>query len=66
MSTIRNGRVREREKVTWNMATMGRIHEDECREGEQVLDKTFGYQRNFESIYELGKEIRRGHFGHTY
>ncbi|KAE9598052.1 hypothetical protein Lal_00003938 [Lupinus albus] len=32
---------------------------------EQVLDKSFGYGRNFGTKYELGKEIGRGHFGHT-
>ncbi|KAI7747244.1 hypothetical protein M8C21_004907, partial [Ambrosia artemisiifolia] len=30
-----------------------------------ILDKSFGYQRNFRSKYELGKEVGRGHFGYT-
>uniref|UniRef100_A0A6N2LIY1 Protein kinase domain-containing protein n=1 Tax=Salix viminalis TaxID=40686 RepID=A0A6N2LIY1_SALVM len=32
---------------------------------EQSLDKSFGYSKNFGAKYELGKEIGRGHFGHT-
>ncbi|KAK1420251.1 hypothetical protein QVD17_21694 [Tagetes erecta] len=31
----------------------------------QLLDKNFGYDHNFDVKYELGKEIGRGHFGHT-
>lgn len=31
----------------------------------EMLDKNFGYNRNFGAKYELGKEIGRGHFGHT-
>ncbi|KAJ9539139.1 hypothetical protein OSB04_031872 [Centaurea solstitialis] len=31
----------------------------------QSLDKNFGYNKNFGAKYELGKEIGRGHFGHT-
>ncbi|KAI3694011.1 hypothetical protein L1987_76969 [Smallanthus sonchifolius] len=31
----------------------------------QSLDKNFGYGKNFGAKYELGKEIGRGHFGHT-
>lgn len=31
----------------------------------QQLDKSFGYNRNFGARYELGKEVGRGHFGHT-
>ncbi|XP_071716601.1 CDPK-related kinase 3-like [Rutidosis leptorrhynchoides] len=31
----------------------------------QSLDKIFGYNKNFGAKYELGKEIGRGHFGHT-
>ncbi|KAF5810139.1 putative protein kinase CAMK-CDPK family [Helianthus annuus] len=34
-------------------------------EGEVMLDKSFGFLRNFKGKYELGKEIGRGHFGHT-
>ncbi|KAL4594690.1 hypothetical protein ACB092_12G037500 [Castanea dentata] len=34
-------------------------------EGERGLDKSFGYPKNFGAKYELGKEIGRGHFGHT-
>ncbi|CAA7055997.1 unnamed protein product [Microthlaspi erraticum] len=29
------------------------------------LDKNFGFAKNFEGKYELGKEVGRGHFGHT-
>ena len=34
-------------------------------EGERGLDKSFGYPKNFGAKYEIGKEIGRGHFGHT-
>ncbi|KAG0453876.1 hypothetical protein HPP92_025180 [Vanilla planifolia] len=34
-------------------------------EGERPLDKSFGFGKNFGSKYELGKEVGRGHFGHT-
>ncbi|KAJ7959412.1 CDPK-related kinase [Quillaja saponaria] len=33
--------------------------------GEGPLDKSFGYGKNFGAKYELGKEMGRGHFGHT-
>lgn len=42
----------------------GTINEDEG-EGGAPLDKTFGYPKNFRAKYELGKEVGRGHFGHT-
>ncbi|KAL8519586.1 hypothetical protein ACS0TY_010503 [Phlomoides rotata] len=32
---------------------------------ERQLDKSFGYSKNFAAKYELGKEVGRGHFGHT-
>ncbi|KMS96318.1 hypothetical protein BVRB_000320 [Beta vulgaris subsp. vulgaris] len=35
------------------------------RERERGLDKNFGYLKNFGVKYELGKEVGRGHFGHT-
>ncbi|KAK9291333.1 hypothetical protein L1049_019278 [Liquidambar formosana] len=38
---------------------------EEDGEGERQLDKTFGYAKNFLAKYELGKEVGRGHFGHT-
>lgn len=31
----------------------------------QSLDKNFGYSKNFAAKFELGKEVGRGHFGHT-
>ncbi|OIV96869.1 hypothetical protein TanjilG_08730 [Lupinus angustifolius] len=34
-------------------------------EGERTLDKNFGYGKNFGAKFELGKEVGRGHFGHT-
>ncbi|KAK9063130.1 hypothetical protein SSX86_017000 [Deinandra increscens subsp. villosa] len=43
----------------------GTIPEDDREAGERALDKSFGYQKNFGSKYELGKEVGRGHFGHT-
>lgn len=33
--------------------------------GERTLDKSFGYGKNFGAKFELGKEVGRGHFGHT-
>ncbi|XP_073000778.1 CDPK-related kinase 3-like [Typha latifolia] len=35
------------------------------QEVERPLDKSFGYGRNFGAKYEIGKEMGRGHFGHT-
>lgn len=43
----------------------GPIPEDGAAEPDQSLDKNFGYNRNFGAKYELGKEVGRGHFGHT-
>ncbi|KAJ7963445.1 CDPK-related kinase [Quillaja saponaria] len=43
----------------------GPIPEEPGTEPEQSLDKSFGYNRNFGAKYELGKEVGRGHFGHT-
>ncbi|KAH0448521.1 hypothetical protein IEQ34_022321 [Dendrobium chrysotoxum] len=37
----------------------------EDRRPERPLDKSFGYGKNFTVKYELGKEVGRGHFGHT-
>ncbi|KAL9672759.1 hypothetical protein QQ045_029011 [Rhodiola kirilowii] len=34
-------------------------------EGATTLDKTFDYAINFGARFELGKEVGRGHFGHT-
>ncbi|CAD6213186.1 unnamed protein product [Miscanthus lutarioriparius] len=34
-------------------------------EVERELDKSFGYDRHFAAKYELGREVGRGHFGHT-
>lgn len=45
-------------------AGQGTIPED-GREVGQQLDKNFGFGKNFEAKYELGKEIGKGHFGHT-
>ncbi|XP_077248451.1 CDPK-related kinase 3-like isoform X2 [Tasmannia lanceolata] len=42
----------------------GPIPEDGS-EAERPLDKSFGYGKNFAAKYELGKEVGRGHFGHT-
>ncbi|XAR62929.1 Non-specific serine/threonine protein kinase [Bertholletia excelsa] len=44
----------------------GPIPEDGATEPDhQSLDKNFGYNKNFGAKYELGKEVGRGHFGHT-
>lgn len=32
---------------------------------EENLNKNFGYPKNFPAKYDLGKEVGRGHFGHT-
>ncbi|KAH7421072.1 hypothetical protein KP509_13G039200 [Ceratopteris richardii] len=37
----------------------------EEQELEKPLDKSFGYSKNFTTKFELGKEVGRGHFGHT-
>jgi hypothetical protein len=37
----------------------------DAAEAERPLDKTFGFGKNFGAKYELGKEVGRGHFGHT-
>lgn len=34
-------------------------------ERERALDKSFGYSKNFGARFEVGKEVGRGHFGHT-
>lgn len=34
-------------------------------DNDQQLDKNFGFNKSFGGKYELGKEIGRGHFGHT-
>ncbi|OVA04750.1 Protein kinase domain [Macleaya cordata] len=38
---------------------------EEGEGGERPLDKSFGYRKDFVARYELGKEVGRGHFGHT-
>ncbi|XP_059452532.1 CDPK-related kinase 6 isoform X1 [Corylus avellana] len=40
---------------------------EENGEGEREggLDKSFGYAKNLGAKFELGKEVGRGHFGHT-
>ncbi|KAI3449306.1 hypothetical protein Pfo_005971 [Paulownia fortunei] len=38
---------------------------EEAEQQHHALDKNFGYSKNFGAKYELGKEIGRGHFGHT-
>lgn len=43
----------------------GTIPEENGGEDEGNLDKNFGYPKNFRAKYELGKEVGRGHFGHT-
>ncbi|KAL9686506.1 hypothetical protein QQ045_023966 [Rhodiola kirilowii] len=50
----------------------GTIQEDGGEEGVEgaeggttTLDKTFDYAKNFGARFELGKEVGRGHFGHT-
>uniref|UniRef100_A0A1J3HUM7 non-specific serine/threonine protein kinase n=2 Tax=Noccaea caerulescens TaxID=107243 RepID=A0A1J3HUM7_NOCCA len=40
-------------------------HGGESGGGGERLDKNFGFGKNLEGKYELGKEVGRGHFGHT-
>ncbi|XP_074281601.1 CDPK-related kinase 4-like [Silene latifolia] len=47
------------------LSTPGRDGEERERERERGLDKNFGYGKNLGGKYELGKEVGRGHFGHT-
>ncbi|KAL8494834.1 hypothetical protein ACS0TY_019132 [Phlomoides rotata] len=46
-------------------AAAGAVEETEQQQQQQQLDKNFGYNKNFGAKYELGKEVGRGHFGHT-
>lgn len=41
------------------------VEEEGVGVGEVQLDKSFGYSKNFGAKFELGREIGRGHFGHT-
>lgn len=41
------------------------VGEDAGRGRERELDKNFGYAKNFGAKFEIGKEVGRGHFGHT-
>ncbi|KAK4437844.1 CDPK-related protein kinase [Sesamum alatum] len=34
-------------------------------EGEEELDKSFGFSKKFASRFEVGEEVGRGHFGYT-
>lgn len=34
-------------------------------EAERQLDKNFGYSKNLAAKFDIGKEVGRGHFGHT-
>lgn len=43
----------------------GPIPEEAAATAEQSLDKSFGYGKNFGAKFEIGKEVGRGHFGHT-
>ncbi|KAJ4904354.1 CDPK-related kinase 3 [Raphanus sativus] len=43
----------------------GPIPEEGGESEQSLLDKSFGYGKNFGAKYELGKEVGRGHFGHT-
>ncbi|CAL8128106.1 unnamed protein product [Prunus armeniaca] len=40
-------------------------HQGNQVEADRALDKSFGYGKNFGAKFELGKEVGRGHFGHT-
>ncbi|XP_066370300.1 CDPK-related kinase 3-like isoform X1 [Miscanthus floridulus] len=41
------------------------VGDADSAEAERPLDKTFGFAKNFGAKYDLGKEVGRGHFGHT-
>ena len=50
--------------VKSSAATAAAIPEDE-EEEEMVLDKRFGFSKEFTSRLEVGVEVGRGHFGYT-
>ncbi|KAG7035771.1 CDPK-related kinase 4, partial [Cucurbita argyrosperma subsp. argyrosperma] len=55
---------RKSRKASTSIPEENRIGEEGV--GEIQLDKSFGYSKNFGAKFELGKEIGRGHFGHTF
>lgn len=57
----RQGTRKAKEGTTTSPAAEG----DGSGDRQRQLDKTFGYPKNFGAKYELGKEVGRGHFGHT-
>ncbi|KAL3832822.1 hypothetical protein ACJIZ3_007558 [Penstemon smallii] len=57
-STPREGSIPE------DSTAAGGVAED-AEQQHHELDKNFGYNKNFGAKYELGKEVGRGHFGHT-
>ncbi|CAN1228183.1 CDPK-related kinase 4 [Linum grandiflorum] len=58
-------RMMRRKGQTKKTPKQGPIPEDAEDESEVPLDKNFGYPKNIAAKYELGKEVGRGHFGHT-
>ncbi|CAI9101083.1 OLC1v1038329C1 [Oldenlandia corymbosa var. corymbosa] len=58
--TPRHGTIPEDESITTSAAAG--TDDQQLQAG---LDKNFGYNKNFGAKYELGKEVGRGHFGHT-
>ncbi|KAJ6294777.1 hypothetical protein OIU76_022789 [Salix suchowensis] len=58
-------RGRYRRKVAGREERPGRGVADGAGAGDLGLDKSFGYPNNLAAKYELGKELGRGHFGHT-
>ncbi|XP_071713475.1 CDPK-related kinase 4-like [Rutidosis leptorrhynchoides] len=58
--------IRKRRQSKKGTPATGKLPENEVKSKEKiVLDKNFGFQRNLRAKYELGKEVGKGHFGHT-
>ncbi|KAL9266954.1 CDPK-related kinase 4-like protein [Drosera capensis] len=65
MAAIRRWQGKAREGTAAAVAEEGTDGTEREGEGTRGLDKEFGFGRNFAAKYEVGKEVGRGHFGHT-
>ncbi|XP_078447880.1 CDPK-related kinase 3 isoform X2 [Wolffia australiana] len=61
----KEGPIPEDIAATAAAAADGEGNENGSAGQERALDKSFGYGMNFAAKYDLGKEVGRGHFGHT-
>ncbi|KAL3624381.1 Cyclin-dependent kinase 4 [Castilleja foliolosa] len=59
MKSPRNGPIPE------NSTATAEETEQQQQQQQHTLDKNFGYNKHFGAKYELGKEVGKGHFGHT-